>query len=322
MKWEVSMIRRLLPAVVGLAVLAAVAPAHAQGANNYRLMTGPQGGVWVPLGGALKNIWEKAIPGLSVQTLPGAGIANVRGVDEDRAEIGFGNSISTVDGVNGVEPFPRKAANVCQMASLYPQYFQIVVNEDSGINSVRDLKGKAIAVQTRGNTAEVITQHILKTVGMSYTDMKVNFLPSYNDAVSLLKDGHAQAFTLGTTIPASSVMDLATSRRIRVLDLKDSVDPMKKINSGYVAVTLPANTYPNQPAAVTKIGYAAHLIVSCKLPEDRVYTMMRAIQDNMRDLVAVNKAMDGITPAAMGENIGVPFHPGAKKFYVERGVKM
>jgi TRAP transporter TAXI family solute receptor len=316
------MIRRFLPAAVGLAILAAAIPAHAQGANNYRLMTGPQGGVWVPLGGALKNIWEKAIPGLSVQTLPGAGIANVRGVDEDRAEIGFGNSISTVDGVNGVDPFPRKAANVCQMASLYPQYFQIVVNEDSGINSVRDLKGKAIAVQTRGNTAEVITQHILKTVGMSYTDMKVNFLPSYNDAVSLLKDGHAQAFTLGTTIPASSVMDLATSRRIRVLDLKDSVDPMKKINSGYVAVTLPANTYPNQPAAVTKIGYAAHLIVSCKLPEDRVYTMMRAIQDSMPDLVAVNKAMDGITPAAMGEDIGVPFHPGAKKFYVERGVKM
>jgi hypothetical protein len=64
------------------------------------------------------------------------------------------------------------------------------------------------------------------------------------------------------------------------------------------------------------------LIVSCKLPEDRVYTMMRAIQDNLRDLVAVNKAMDGITPAAMGEDIGVPFHPGAKKFYVERGVKM
>ena len=89
MKWEVSMIRRLLPAVVGLAVLAAVAPAHAQGANNYRLMTGPQGGVWVPLGGALKNIWEKAIPGLSVQTLPGAGIANVRGVTDQLAEAGY-----------------------------------------------------------------------------------------------------------------------------------------------------------------------------------------------------------------------------------------
>jgi TRAP transporter TAXI family solute receptor len=315
------MIRRLIPILLASAVVAAAGPALAQG-NTYRLMTGPQGGVWVPLGGALKNLWEKAIPGLAVQTLPGAGIANVRGIDEDKAEVGFGNSISTVDGVNGAAPFPRKAANVCQMASLYPQYFQIVVNEDSGINSVKDLKGKAIAVQSRGNTAEVVTQHILQTAGLTYADMKTNFLASYNDAVSMLKDGHAQAFTLGTTIPSGAVMDLATSRKIRVLDLKDSVDAMKKINTGYVGVTMPANTYPNQTAALTKIGYAAHLVVSCKLPEDRVYTMLKAVADNIKDLSAVNKAMERMTPKEMGEDIGVPFHPGARRFYREAGLRM
>lgn len=315
------MIRRLIPVLLASAVVAAAGPALAQG-NTYRLMTGPQGGVWVPLGGALKNLWEKAIPGLAVQTLPGAGIANVRGIDEDKAEVGFGNSISTVDGVNGMAPFPRKAANVCQMASLYPQYFQIVVNEDSGINSVKDLKGKAIAVQSRGNTAEVVTQHILQTAGLTYADMKTNFLASYNDAVSMLKDGHAQAFTLGTTIPSGAVMDLATSRKIRVLDLKDSVDAMKKINTGYVGVTMPANTYPNQTAALTKIGYAAHLVVSCKLPEDRVYTMLKTVADNIKDLSAVNKAMERMTPKEMGEDIGVPFHPGARRFYREAGLRM
>jgi len=315
------MIRRMIPVAVATVVVLAAGPALAQG-NSYRLMTGPQGGVWVPLGGALKNLWEKAIPGLSVQTLPGAGIANVRGIDEDKAEVGFGNSISTVDGVNGAAPFPRKAANVCQLASLYPQYFQIVVNEDSGINSLKDLKGKAIAVQSRGNTAEVVTQHILQTAGLSYTDMKTNFLASYNDAVSMLKDGQAQAFTLGTTIPSGAVMDLATSRKIRVLDLKDSVEPMKKINTGYVGVTMPANTYPNQPAALTKIGYAAHLVVSCKLPEDRVYTMLKTVAENIKDLAAVNKAMEKMTPREMGEDIGVPFHPGAKRYYNEVGVKM
>jgi len=316
------MIRRLVPLAVSVGVLFCATAASAQTANSYRLMTGPQGGVWVPLGGALKNLWENAIPGLSIQTLPGAGIANVRGIDEDKAEIGFGNSISTVDGVNGAEPYPRKTTNVCQLASLYPQYFQVVVNEDSGINSLKDLKGKAIAVQTRGNTAEIITQHILRVAGLSYADVRTNFLPSYNDAVSLLKDGHAQAFTLGTTIPASSVMDLATSRKIRVLDLKEAVEPMKKINAGYTAVTLPANTYPGQTQAATQIGYAAHLIVSCKLPEDRVYTMLRTIAANMRDLSAVNKAMENVTPAMMAEDIGVRFHPGAVRFYREAGVRM
>jgi len=316
------MIRRLVPLAVSVGVLFCATAASAQTANSYRLMTGPQGGVWVPLGGALKNLWENAIPGLAVQTLPGAGIANVRGIDEDKAEIGFGNSISTVDGVNGAEPYPRKTTNVCQLASLYPQYFQVVVNEDSGINSLKDLKGKSIAVQTRGNTAEIITQHILRVAGLSYADVRTNFLPSYNDAVSLLKDGHAQAFTLGTTIPASSVMDLATSRKIRVIDLKEAVEPMKKINAGYTAVTLPANTYPGQTQAATQIGYAAHLIVSCKLPEERVYTMLRTIAANMRDLSAVNKAMENVTPAMMAEDIGVRFHPGAVRFYREAGVRM
>jgi len=315
------MIRRLIPVLLASAVVAAAGPALAQG-NTYRLMTGPQGGVWVPLGGALKNLWEKAIPGLAVQTLPGAGIANVRGIDEDKAEVGFGNSISTVDGVNGMASFPRKTANVCQVASLYPQYFQIVVNEDSGINSVKDLKGKAIAVQSRGNTAEVVTQHILKTAGLTYADMKTNFLASYNDAVSMLKDGQAQAFTLGTTIPSGAVMDLATSRKIRVLDLKDSVAAMKAINSGYVGVTMPANTYPNQPVALTKIGYAAHLVASCKLPADRVYTMLKAVAENIKDLSAVKKAMEKMTTKEMGADITKPFHPGTKRYYNEVGVKM
>jgi TRAP transporter TAXI family solute receptor len=309
-----SMVRILFAAALAGGV--AVTPAHA---DNYRLMTGPQGGVWVPLGGSLKNIWEKAIPGLTIQTLPGAGIANVRGVDEDKAEIGFGNSISTVDGVAGREPFPRQAANVCQLASLYPQYFQVVVNADSGISKLADLKGKSVAIQTRGNTAELITRQLLETVGLAYKDIKPNFQASYTDAAGLLKDGHAQAFTLGTTIPASSVMDLAVSRTITVLDLKPHIDAMRKLNPGYYAIDLPANTYPGQTTAVTQIGYAAHLFVSCKLPEERVHRMMKAMVDALPDLVAVNKAMQGLTPKQMAIDIGVKLHPGAARFYREAG---
>ena len=306
--------------VAALAFAAASAPASAQ--DTLRLMTGPQGGVWVPLGGALKNIWEKAIPGVTIQTLPGAGIANVRAIDEDKAEIGFGNSISTVDGINGAAPFPRKTTNVCQLATLYPQYFQIVVNADSGINSVRDFRGKGLAVQTRGNTAEMISRQILEVHGLKYEDMRTSFLPSYTDAASMLKDGQAQIFTLGTTIPASSVMDLASSRDIRMLDLRDSLEGMRKLNAGYYGIDLPANTYPKQTAPVTKIGYAAHLVVSCKLPDARVHAMMKAIHDNFRDLVLVNKAMEGVGPKEMAVDIGVKFHPGAVRFYAEQGVKV
>lgn len=290
-------------------------------AQNYKLMTGPQGGVWVPLGGTLKAMFEKAIPGSNVQTLPGAGIANVKGVQEGKADFGFGNSISTVDAVNGVAPFTDKATNVCQVANLYPQYFQVVVLADSGINTVEDLKGKSIAVQTRGNTAEAISQHILKAHGLSYDAMgKVNFMASYNDAVSLLKDGHAQAFTLGTTIPASSVMDLATARDVKLIPVTDAgLAAMKKINAGYNKVVVPAGTYPKQDKDQPVIGYSTHFITQCKLPEDKVYAVTKAMATQVADLAAINKAMAKMTPKDMAEDIGVPLHPGAAKYYREVG---
>jgi TRAP transporter TAXI family solute receptor len=310
--------RRVLAAVfaAGLGFSAGATSA----ADTIRFMTGPQGGAWVPLAGSLKAMWEKAMPDVTVATTPGAGIANVLGVEQGKAEVGFGNSISTVDGVQGTEPFKAKTANVCQVASLYPQYFKVVVLADAGVNSIADLKGKSIAIQTRGNTAEVATQHILKTAGLDYSAVKPNFIPSYTDAVSMLKDGHAQVFTLGTTIPSSAVMDLASARDMKVLSFSDdTVAKMRQINPGYAKVTIPANTYPKQTQPVQVVGYAAHLIASCKLPADRVYTMTKTMHANFKDLVLINKAMDLTTPKMMAEDIGVPMHPGAARYFKEIG---
>jgi uncharacterized protein len=313
------MIARKLTILAGMAAVAlAVTPAKAE---TLRLMTGPQGGVWVPLGGTLKDLWEKQMPGVSVQSLPGAGIANVRGVEEGKAEIGFGNSISTVDAILGNEPFKAKHTNVCNLATLYPQYFQAVVLADSGIKSLKDLKGKTITTQPRGNTAEMITQHLLKVNGLSYNDMKVSFV-SYTDAVSQMQDGHAQAFFLGTTIPSGAVMDLASARNITLVDMAANLDEMKKINPGYTLETIKAGTYPKQDKEVKVIGYATHLVASCKLPEDRIYGMVKAMATNIPGMVAVVKAIDGLTVKAMAADIGVPFHPGAKKYYREAGLSM
>ena len=298
------------------AVVALAAPA---GAAELRLMTGPQGGVWVPLGGQLKDLWEKALPGTNIQALPGAGIANVRAIEENKAEIGFGNSISTVDGLAGNAPFTKKHANICNIATLYPQYFQMVVPVNSGINTVKDLKGKAITTQPRGNTGELITGQLLKVHGMSYSDVKVSFV-SYTDSVEQVKDGHAQAFSLGTAIPSGAVMDLASARDIKLLDLSADLDGMRKLNPGYTLVTVPKGTYPKQAEDVKVIGYATHIVASCKLPADQVYAMTKAIADNVPALAATSKTMAGLTPQIMAEDVGVPFHPGAARFYKEKGI--
>jgi TRAP transporter TAXI family solute receptor len=288
-------------------------------AADIRLMTGPQGGAWVPLGGQLKDMWEKAATGISVQSLPGAGIANVRGIEEAKTDLGFGNSISTVDAIAGKPPFNKPHNNVCNVATLYPQYFQVVVRADSGITSVKDLKGKSIAAQPRGNTAEEITKHILQVNGISYNDAKMSFV-SYTDAVAQVQDGHAHAFTLGTTIPSGAVMDLASARDIKLLDLSGDLDAMRKINPGYTLNNIPKGTYPKQDQDVKVIGYATHIVASCKLPEDTVYRMTKAIAANTQTMGTIVKDIQSLTPKGMAEDIGVPFHPGSARFYKEAGL--
>ena len=311
-------VKSTLMAVAFAAILSVPLTATAQ---QVTLMTGPQGGVWVPLGGSLKGMWEKAIPGLQVQAQPGAGIANVRGIDEGKAHIGFANTITTVDGLAGRPPYPKPVTKVCQVANLYPQYYQMVVPADSGINSVSDMKGKVLVTQPKGNTSEIINVHILQVHGMMYQSLaKVNFIASYTDAVSMVKDGHAQIFTLGTTVPASGVMDLASARDIKLIgiDAKILVE-MKKINPGYSKLTIKAGTYPKLDKDVDVIGYATHIVAACDLPEDVVYKMTKAMAANVNDMAASNKAISGLTPKIMAEDIGVPHHKGALKFYKEAG---
>ncbi len=288
-------------------------------AADLKLMTGPQGGVWVPLGGQLKDMWEKAIPGLSIQALPGAGIANMRGIEEGKTEIGFGNSISTVDALAGNAPFNKPHNSICNIATLYPQYYQLVTPTAAGIKSVKDLKGKSITTQPRGNTGELITSQLLKVHGLAYSDLKVSFV-SYTDSVTQMQDGHAVAFGLGTAIPAGSIMDLASARDITLMDLSDSLEGMKKLNPGYTLVTVPKGTYPKQDSDVKVIGYATHVAAACKLPADQVYTMTRTMAANVASMAAVYKGMTGLTPQMMAEDIGVPFHPGAAKFYAENSI--
>lgn len=302
--------------------VAAIAAAFAVpvAAQQVTFMTGPQGGAWIPLGGALKGMWEKEIPGLQIQATPGAGIANVRGVDEGKAQIGFGNSSTTVDGLAGNPPYPKKVTNVCQLANLYPQYFQVVVTADSNVNSIADMKGKSVVTQPRGNTAELLTAEVLKINGLNYQSLSKISFQSYTDAVSLVKDGHAQVFTLGTTAPASSVMDLASARDIKLLPVDDkTMGELKKSNAGYNRLIIKAGTYPKQDKDVPVIGYSTHVVVSCDLPEDLVYKMTRIMAANVDGMAAVVKPITGLTPKDMALDIGVPLHKGAAKYYKEVG---
>jgi len=136
----------------------------------------------------------------------------------------------------------------------------------------------------------------------------------------MMKDGHVQVFTLGTTAPASAIMDLASARDVQMVPVDDkTMAELKKQNAGYNRLIIKAGTYPKQDKDVAAIGYTTHIVAACDLPEDVVYKMTKAMATNVNDMAAVVKPIAGLTAKDMAIDIGVPFHKGAAKYYKEVG---
>jgi hypothetical protein len=289
-------------------------------ADNFVFMTGPAGGSWYPLGGAIKNIIEGEVKGMNVTIRPGAGLINLKGVSEGKADMGWSLVMSAVDAVNGREPFTEKLPNLCNLGSFYDNYLQVTTT-DISINSAADLKGKNLVTLPRGNTTELGARALLKSVGLSYEDLgKVNFA-SLSDGVNMMKDGQVSVMLTITSVPNGSLLDLTNSRKVKFLPITDDqFAKMKAQNAGWGRLTIPANAYPNQTEPVTIAGFPAHLILNCKkVSDDTAYKVTKALIKRGKDLGSIVKSLGTLDAKAMAVDIGVPFHPGSVKAYKEAG---
>ena len=187
--------------------------------------------------------------------------------------------------------------------------------------TVADINGKILTTQQKGNTGEQMTRDVLKVYGLDYAKLrKVNF-GSYNDSVEQLKDGHAQVFALITTIPASAVMDIGTSRKINIVAVPDDkLRALQKINKGYDKRIIKAGTYSGMDKDVQTIGTWTHLMMRCSTPEDLVYKITKSLAANTSELGHVVAAVKGLTAKDLAIDVGVPYHPGARKYYREAKV--
>jgi TRAP transporter TAXI family solute receptor len=309
---------KLTFAMTALAAVALSVPAQAQ---QLMLMTGPQGGAWYPLGGAIQAMASDAGVA-SIQVLPGGGIANVQGVQNGDADLGFANSISTVDAIEGREPFEGVADNVCNIATIYPQYFQMVTTQSAGIDKVDDMAGRRLNTQPVGNTAEQVVRAVLQTAGLSYDDLSAVDFVSYSDGISLMQDNNSDVMALGTTIPSSAVMDLANNQSIKLIELDEEfITRMREeINPGYTSVIVPGGTYPGQDEDVNVVAYATHIVARCDLEPEIVEGLLEQMWENREDMAAIASVMRNLSIEAMAEDIGVPLHEGAIAFYEANGV--
>jgi len=308
-----SIVRAGLLAVL----LGAAAPAAAQ---NLTYFTGPAGGSWVPIAGALTGIFEKAVPGLSIENRPGAGLINLKAIEEGKADLGMGNLISSVDAINGIgQGITQPYKNVCHMANLYAQVQHIAVRADKDIKSLADLKGKTVGTLPRGNTTEVVAAMLLELAGVG-KDAKMAY-GSIADQTNMFKDGQIDASFNITTAPSGAYMDMANSRALRMLSVPDDVfAKLREKNAGFVRYSIPKAMYPGMEGDALTVQFPAHLLVSCKLDADLVYKMTAAMIEGLPTLETVNASFKGASAKMMGERTAMPFHPGAERYFKEKGI--
>ena len=255
--------------------------------------------------------------------MPGAGLVNLKAIEEGKADIGMGNLITTVDAIAGKGTgITKPYTNVCHLGSLYPNVAQFVVRSDLGIKSLADLKGKAVGTLPRGNTTTEVAGWIMDAAGVGFKGASKMAFASLSDMANMFKDGQIVASFMVTTQGNGSIKDMANSRKIGLLDIPDNIyAQLKAKNAGFQRYTLPKATYPGLEKDNITAAFPAHVIVSCKLPDDLAYKMAKAMVGALPDLVHVNSSFKGKTAKDIGAKVDVKWHPGALKYYKEIGAQ-
>lgn len=319
----ITFTRRIAMTAGAGALAAAVLFAPAARAEDFiNVLTGGTGGVYYPLGVALSKIYGEKIPGTrpSVQATK-ASVENLNLLQSGKGEIAFALGDSVGAAWNGEEDagFKAKLSKLRAVAGIYPNYIQIVASKESGIKTLADLKGKRISVGAPKSGTELNARAIFEAAGLKYADMgKVEYLP-FNESVELMKNRQLDATLQSAGLGVASIRDLATSVDIVVVDVPEAV--VKKIGAPFLPASVPANTYNGQTAAVATAAVQNFLVTRSDLSDELVYKMTKSMFDNLADLQAAHAAAKSIKLEQAPLGSPVPLHPGAAKFYTEKGIK-
>ena len=309
--------------LIGLSLVLGIGLALTASAQEYKLIlaTGGTAGTYYPFGGAMAKIWNSKIPGMNVTAQStGASAENVRLINKKEVELALVQSDTIDFAYNAKEAFKEPLTKMAAMAVLYPEVIQIVVRGDSKINSFTDLKGLKIGVGAPGSGTEANFRQLLDIYGMKKEDVRPQYL-SFSESAEQFKDKHIDAFIVTAGVPNAAIMDVAVMQNIRILSISDkTASQLTKKYPFLSPVVIPANTYKNQSAEVKTVAVAAVLIASSELKEDVVYQLTKALFNNQPELAATHAKGKELNLKTAVKGVSIPFHPGAKKYYKEKGV--
>ncbi len=315
-----SPIARTLAALVMGATVAASAGAQ----QFFRIGTGGTAGTYYPVGGMIANAVSQ--PGKIVVTAQASNgsVANVNGISGGAMESGFSQADVATWAQKGTGIYEGKpnVPGLRLIANLYPESVHVVVRKDLGAKSVADLKGKRVALDEPGSGTLVNARAILAAYGLKETDIKPEYIKP-NQAGDKLKDGSLDAFFFTGGSPAGAIAELASSGTgIDILPIDGAAaDNLKKSTGFFADDTIAADTYKGV-GAVKTIAVGAQWVTSDKADEATVYEITKALfgEAAQKQLAAGHAKGKFITKDNAVKGAGIPFHPGAAKFYKEAGL--
>jgi len=314
----------MLMLVAAMVSLLAI-PVAAQQKVNLVFTSGPTGGSWIPMAGATAEIVKQKFPDLEVQVEPGAALVNMEKIRNDKADLGWSMTNVLHDARTGKGAWSGKQTDKpLYVATMYPNVWQLVVPAGSDIKSVKDLKGKPVSLPSRGNTSLADGwENLLKVNGMKLDELGPKSYGPVAANAEAVKNRQAVAAGWFTTVPASFILDLGSTMKLRMIPVSEQeFAKLAQVNPGFVRHTVKAGTYKDQGITddVQTFQSPTILIASSRTPADVIYKVTRAIVEGRADYANVTKAMAGISPQDIGRDYGMPYHPGAARYYKEIGI--
>ena len=299
----------------------------ADGRPFVRMVSGPAGGTWYPLGAAIAQTFSESLPQVLASNGPGGGIENIRDIDLRNAEIGFSMSDVVSQAHQGAGKFKQAHSHIRHFATLYTNIFQVAVPRESGVHSIAELKNRNISPGKAGWGGTEMTRAVLEAYGITFDSVKQNggtvHHVDYTDSVALMKDGHIDAFFALSSVPQSSLMELNFEPGIRLLSIEEGqLDAILRDNPGLVRVTIPKTAYEHMDEDVHTVGVPCVLIVHEDVPDDLVYSLAKSFWDGHDRILEVSPVWNTVTLENGLLAPPAPVHPGAARFYAERGISV
>ena len=285
------------------------------------IATGGTGGTYYPLGGGIAEIITRKVPDFQVTSETGnASAANIMLIGTRQVEMALVQNDVAYWASRGILPFREKVENIRAVASLYPEHLHCISLKGSGIDDIMDIREKRVSVGAPGSGVLGDVAAVLKAAGLKYADMSTDFL-DFNSTTRRFKEGQLDVGFVVAGYPTSSITDLAATHDIDLVNFNDDfMAVLLAEHPFFVKGLIPAGTYQGIDRSVQTPAVLAMLVCDAALPQDVVYRFTRALWENISDLQKVHEKAKYITLDTAMDGISVPVHPGAAKFYAEKGM--